>query len=483
MSHDHHHDHHHDRRQLLKAGLGAVAGQVGIPFALNLANIGAAAAQNSSGSDYKALVCLFMHGGNDHGNTVVATSGDSWENYVRLRAEIAMPAPGEKDGLLSIAPANLAVFGNDGLGLALHPSLQRTRALFQAGKVAILANVGPLIEPTTIDDYQRRLTRIPQRLFSHNDQQSTWQTFSPEGSQSGWGGRMVDRFASSANSAASFFSAITPGSHAGAWLSGRQTSPYTIPSSGRIGIRQVDQNLGGIVNHGQPLRDLLMLDRSNAGYLEQTLAHLNQRTLRYQRTLQDGLVAEDHAALQPVPDYPGTPGTKNALAIQFRMIGRIIASRHNIGVRRQVFFVQLGGFDTHAHQKFTHARLLSHVDQALGYFNDQMRALGVEDQVTLFTASDFGRTMSVNGNGTDHGWGSHHFILGGAVDGGKLYGRFPVFGIEAGQDARGRLVPRYSVEQYAAGLGEWFGLSQGELMEVLPNLRNFGNDRLHFMRT
>ena len=205
--------------------------------------------------------------------------------------------------------------------------------------------------------------------------------------------------------------------------------------------------------------------------------------MRYQRTLQDELVAEDHAALQPVPDYSGTPGTKNALAIQFRMIGRIIASRHNIGVRRQVFFVQLGGFDTHANQKIMHARLLSYVDQALGYFNDQMKALDVEDQVTLFTASDFGRTMSGNGNGTDHGWGSHHFILGGAVDGGKLYGRFPVFGIEAGQDARGRLVPRYSVEQYAAGLGQWFGLSQGELMEVLPNLRNFGNDRLHFMRT
>lgn len=480
--HDHDHDHHHDRRTLLKAGLGVAGGQVGIPFALNLANMGVAAAQSSGNSDYKALVCLFMHGGNDHGNTVVATSGSSWENYTRLRGDIALPAPGETNGLLTINPANLATFGNTGLGLALHPSLKRTRSLFHDGKLAILANVGPLIEPTTAEEYQRHLTRIPRRLFSHNDQQSTWQTFSPEGSQHGWGGRMMDRFASSANASASFFSAIAPGSHAASWLTGRQTSPYTIPISGRIGIRQVDHNLGGIPNQGQPLRDLLGLDRSNAGYLEQTLAHLNQRTLKYQRIVQDGLVGDDHAALQAIPDYPGNPGVPNALAQQFRMIGRIIASRHNIGVRRQVFFVQMGGFDTHANQNLVHTRLMSYIDQALGYFNDQMKALGVEDQVTLFTASDFGRTMSGNGNGTDHGWGAHHFILGGAVNGGRLYGHFPGFGIAAGQDARGRLVPTYSVEQYAAGLGEWFGLSRGELLETMPNLGNFGNTRLDFMR-
>lgn len=486
MSHNHdHHDHEHDhgRRRLLRAGCAAVAGQVGIPFALNLANMGAAAAQSSGNNDYKALICLFLHGGNDQANSIVATQGDSWTNYTRLRQEIALAAPSESNGLLPISPANLAEYDNAGLQLALHPRLTRSRALFQEGKLAILSNVGPLVEPTTAEAYKQRSTRVPRRLFSHNDQQSTWQTFSPEGSQMGWGGRMVDRFASSFNANASFFGAIAPGINPSPWLAGAQTSPYSIPLTGHIGIRQVERNLGGIPNDGQPLRELLMLDRSGAGPLEHTLALLNQRTLHYQKRVQEGLVAEDDAGLLAVPDYFDSPGQKNTVAQQLRLIARIIASRNNLGVRRQVFFVQLAGFDTHSDLTFMHNRLLGRLDQALGYFADQMKALGVENQVTLFTASDFGRSMASNGNGSDHGWGAHHLIVGGAVNGGRLYGRFPTFGIDAGHDTNGRLVPRYSVEQYAACLGEWFGLSRSELHETLPGLINFGNDRLNFMRT
>lgn len=481
--HDHHHDHDHapSRRALLKGGLATVAGQAAIPFALNLANMGAAAAQ-TNGNDYKALICLFLKGGNDHSNTVIATNGDSWNNYQSLRSNIALPAAGETNGVLPITPGNLSQYGNAGLTLALHPNLKATSALFKSGKLAVVSNVGPLIEPTTADEYRRGQKRVPSRLYSHNDQQSTWQTFSPEGSQIGWGGRLVDRFNSSFNASNSFFSAVAPGSSPDPWLTGAQTIPYAIPSSGRIGITQIDANLGGIQGGGQALRDLLMQDRTQAGHLEHTLSLLQQRTIRYQKILEDALVPENHPSLLAVENYPNS-AVPSALMAQIRMIARIIASRDRLNVRRQVFFIEIGGFDTHNDLVQLHGNLMARLDQAIDFFARQMAALNVENNVTLFTASDFGRSNVNNGSGSDHGWGSHHFVVGGAVNGGKVYGKFPVFGIDAGHDVRGRLVPGHSVEQYAAALGTWFGLSTSELMEALPNLGNFDRQALRFMKT
>ncbi|MDO4906125.1 MAG: DUF1501 domain-containing protein [Lautropia sp.] len=473
------HSHSHSRRHLLKSGLGlAVSGPAA--FALNLANMNAAVAQTAG--DYKALVCLFMHGGNDHANTVVATNGDSWKNYQAMRGgTIALAAPGSGgNALLPITPGNLASFGNSGLTLGLHPRLSKTQALFQARKLAIISNVGPLVEPTTAEQYRYMQTRVPRRLFSHNDQQSTWQTFSPEGNAAGWGGRMVERLASTHNASALFASAISAGGSPAAWLAGRQISPYSIPTEGAIGV----QFLGdmGIGAREQALRAVLNAERSG-NLLAQTFANLHRRTLDYQSTLQQGLIDENHSSLLAVPDLAESAGTKNPLAIQMRLMARVIASRNSIGIRRQIFFLNMPGFDTHDDQQYAHTRLMGQLDQALDYFDRQMTALGMQNQVTLFTASDFGRNMVSNGGGTDHGWGSHHFILGGAVDGGRLYGRFPTFGVDAGDDVGGRLVPQYSVEQYAAVLGRWFGLTQSELYDALPNLMNFPRDSgLGFMK-
>ncbi len=472
------HSHSPSRRQLLKSGLG-LAATGPAAFALNLAHIGAASAQTAS--DYKALVCLFLHGGNDQANTIIATSGEAWNNYRTIRGDtIALGAPGSgANGVLPITPGNLAAYDNSGLSLALHPRLTQTRALFQQRKLAILSNVGPLIEPTTAEQFRQMQTRVPRRLFSHNDQQSTWQTFSPEGNAAGWGGRMLDRLASSHNASAMFASAISPGSSADPWLAGQRIKPYSVPTTGPVGIQMISYLARPQVSDA--LTQLLKQGR-NDNLLAQTYGEYHSRTLDYQTRLQQALVAEDAAGLLEAPNLAGST-SKNPLALQMRVIARMIASRNNLGVRRQIFFLGLPGFDTHDSQISTHDRLLSQLDQALAYFDQQMTALGVQNQVTLFTASDFGRSMVSNGSGTDHGWGSHHFILGGAVNGGNLYGRFPTFGINAGDDVNGRLVPQYSVEQYAAVLGQWFGLTQSELYDTLPNLISFPRDAgLNFMK-
>lgn len=475
------HTHDTTRRQLLKSGL-AVAATGPAAFALNLAHMNLAAAQSSSTNDYKALICLFMHGGNDQGNTIIATNGDSWKNYEDMRGgTIALGAPGAaRHAVLPFQPANLSAFGNSGVQLALHPRLPKTRELFRQRKLAIISNVGPLIAPTTAEEYRQNITRTPARLYSHNDQQSCWQTFSPEGNSPGWGGRMVDLLMSQYNAPATFASAIAPGNRAESWLVGRQSRPYSMPSQGAIGIPITGSLRQKVV--GDAFRAIITAQRDD-NILAQTYTEMYQRSLAHQQQLQESLVAEDHPSLLKVPGLPDSPRTPNPLAVQMRVVARMIASRHQLGVRRQVFFLSLPGFDTHDSQVNTQAWLFGQLDQALDYFDQQMKALGVVNQVTLFTASDFGRGMVSNGTGTDHGWGGHHFVYGGAVNGGNLYGQFPTFGFDVGQDVRGRLVPQFSVEQYAAELGRWFGLTQSELHDVLPNLINFPrNSGLNFMK-
>jgi uncharacterized protein (DUF1501 family) len=463
------------RRQFLRtASRLAFLGPAGAPFALNLAAIGAAAAQ-SVGS-YRALVCVFLFGGNDQGNTVLATDPDSWREYRRLRgagSSIALPAPGEANGVLPIAP----VTPQAGRAFALHPGMGPMKQLFDTGRAAIVANVGPLVVPLTRAVYESGSAPRPRNLFSHSDQQSTWQAHAPEGASVGWGGRLGDILGST-NSTRAFTAISVSGS--AVWLSGRDTMQYQVGTNGANGISGIEGSLFGSSAAAGALRSIVTADSPNL--IARTHAQVARRAIDAQASLAAGMLPE--SALEPLPVVPG--GGENPLAAQLRVVARMIGGRASLGVQRQVFFVSLGGFDTHDAQLGNQARLLATLAQAAEYFDRQMAspAVNAANEVTLFTASDFGRTGTSNGDGTDHGWGSHHFVVGGAVRGGDIYGRFPAIGSGTEDDVgNGRLLPAVSVDQYAATLGRWFGVSDVELDDVLPNLRNFTTRDLGFLNT
>jgi uncharacterized protein (DUF1501 family) len=463
------------RREFLRtSSLLSVLGPAGVPFALNLASIGAAAAQTAD--DYRALVCVFMFGGNDHHNMVLATDNTSWAEYVRLRSTapdpIALPAVGAAGGVLPIVPNT----PQSGRAFALHPNLGPVQALFDAGRAAVVANVGPLLAPMTRAQYSNGSVPRPPKLFSHNDQQSTWQAYAPEGARYGWGGRMGDLLAS--RNAASTFTCMSVSGNA-VWLAGQSTLQYQVGSNGGIPIQGLSGSLFGSSTAASVLRSVVTADRPHL--FEREINRVTTRSIDAQVALNEAMLPA--ASLEAVPLVPGTTQA-NALAAQLLTVARVIGGRAALGAKRQVFFVSIGGFDTHDNQRVNQGNLLLRLGQALEYFDRLMAspAVGALNDVTLFTASDFGRTLTSNGDGTDHGWGAHHFVSGGAVRGKDIYGRYPVIGVNTDDDVgQGRLLPGLSVDQYAATLARWFGLSDDQLADVFPNLRNFPSSDLGFM--
>ncbi|MFN7570213.1 MAG: DUF1501 domain-containing protein [Betaproteobacteria bacterium] len=473
------------------AGLGA-----GTPLALNLAALGSAAAQGAP--DYKALVCVFLFGGNDSYNTVLATDSASWSAYAAARTQapepIALAPPGTAadatapagspaalGGVLPIVPATTQA----GRTFALHPQLAPLTPLWGAGRLAVVANVGPLIAPTSKAQYGAQSVPLPARLFSHNDQQSTWQSGGTEGAREGWGGRIADLIA--ANNGSAIFTAISVAGSA-VWLAGRQVTPYQVGTTGPVRINALTGNLFGATAAAANVNALVAAERT--ALLEGEHAAIVARSIAAEAQLSAALPPAGAAGVpDPTPFVNPLTGNgeTNALAVQLQVVARAIAARSALGAKRQVFFVSLGGFDTHDGQNRNQARLLGQLAHALAYFDGALANVNGADlraSVTTFTASDFGRTLTSNGDGTDHGWGAHHFLLGGAVRGGDLYGRFPTVGLNHGDEVgSGRLLPAVAVDQYAATLGKWFGLGATQLDDVLPNLRNFNLRDLGFLRT
>jgi uncharacterized protein (DUF1501 family) len=502
------------RRELLRRGtaLGltpaALSGLGG--FGLSLAAMGPAAAANATG--YKALVCLFLAGGNDAYNTVLATDSSSWSAYGAARGSdaegIALASVGTAPshaqgaslhqrlgGVLPIVPIT-----SQGRTMAVHPALASVRDLFASGRVAVVSNVGPLKGPTTKAAYLAGTAPRPPKLFSHNDQQSMWQSFAPEGTAPGWGGMMADLMMSS-NGRANFTSISMGGNNP--WLAGHGARAYQLAPTGAIRIGGADGTLFGSADAQRKMLAMMRAPRNNS-VIEREHAAAVARSIDAEAMLSTAMPGQG--------DGPwGTPGLPmgkpdpllqyrdpesgqlmpNPVAMQLQAVARMVASRNALGMARQIFFVGVDGFDVHDAQASRHTRLLAQVAHAMSYFDKVTAQMGVDERVTTFTASDFGRNLSSNGDGCDHGWGGHQFVLGGAVRGGDVYGRLPLYGTADGyggfnsddQLSGGALLPAIGVESYAATLGKWFGLTDSELLAVMPGLSawNPSQRNLRFM--
>ncbi|RMX14898.1 DUF1501 domain-containing protein [Vandammella animalimorsus] len=452
-------------------------GQLGLagaaaPWAMNLAAISEAAAFNAGG-DYKALVCVFLYGGNDNGNTLIRVDDAGYASYAQMRMEFATPRA-------SLAATTLAASAGQPSGqrFALAPQLSGLKKLYDQGALAIQQNVGPLIVPTTLEQYRRRSVPLPPKLFSHNDQQSVWQSSHAEGSVKGWGGAIGD-LALSSGATDSTFACISAAGQA-VFISGQSALTYRISTQGAARVRDFNNQTGGCARTQQcvdVLRELVTEARPHM--LEEELNRMMRRSMAASDKVDAMLAIGTEDKVSDIPD--------TNLGKQLAIVARLIAGNRAIGVRRQVFFVSMTGFDDHALLATRHPEKLTELNDALVGFYESMRKLNMADQVTAFTASEFGRCMVTNGNGSDHGWGSTHMVLGGAVKGG-IYGKTPIYHVDADFDpstgldvGQGRMIPTASVDEYAATLARWFGVSDSEMRLIVPNIGNFASSNLGFL--
>lgn len=462
-------------RRLFLKGIGASAlvssAMTGIPAAFS--------AHAADVSGYKALVCVFLLGGLDSHDVLLPSDAASYEDFRRIRQSFlsVQGASRARENLLTLNPTNAASLG--GRQMALPPEMPMLKSLFDQGDAAIVSNVGPLIEPTTRTTFDNGAARLPARLFSHNDQQVTWQASAPEGAQFGWGGLFADAvLAAGANGGSAQFATIAS-EEVGPFLTGRTAFPYRVTTDGAPTAELIeDLNFGASGDERAFLERVRAQLRSTSfrgdHVLEQDVANAVRNGLDNNETFIQARQAGGSALNTAFPASP--------LANQLRAVAQTIAVRSSLQADRQIYYVGLGGFDTHSEQARTLPALLGQIDGAVSAFHSAMGELGLLQEVTLFTATDFGRTLAVNGDGTDHGWGGHQFVVGGAVKGNTIYGQVPPSTV--GHDADtggGRLIPTISVEQYAAPLGRWFGLTDAELAVALPNLRNFDSNTIDIL--
>jgi uncharacterized protein (DUF1501 family) len=472
------------RAFLRRSGQLALSGTA-LPFALNLAAMGEAAAFNAPAGDYKALVCVFLFGGNDYANTLITYDDPSYNLYNTIRGGGA----GQTAGGVALAKSALTATRlipttppTDALGAttreyAMHPAMTGLANLFNTGKAAVQLNVGPLVVPLTRAQYEssnRTLYPRPPQLFSHNDQQSVWQSSSPEGSTVGWGGNLGDLSIGNALNSNSLFTCMSVSGNT-VLLAGDTALQYQVSTSGAIKIRPATD---GSVYGSSSVRSTIdaLIREARTHKLENEYNVVTSRALTAEASVTSAL------ALTPPTTVFGTDG----LSSQLKMVARLIKGRSTLGARRQVFFVSMGGFDLHDNLVEQQAIVMARLSTAMTAFYNATDEMGVANQVTTFTASDFGRTLASNGDGSDHGWGSHHFVVGGAVNGKQFYGVAPPVSVSdtksggvylpenAWHVGQGRLLPRTSTDQYAATLAKWFGVSDAEMSGVLPKIMNFG---------
>jgi uncharacterized protein (DUF1501 family) len=441
------------RRAFLKASATMGVAGAAAPFVTTLAGIGEAAA--AVATDYKALVCVFLYGGNDYANTLTPYDQASYDIYQKLRPALAY-SRAQLDAT-ALTPLTAVAGGRQ---YALAPALAPLLPIFNAGKLAPVMNVGTLTQPTTKAQYQARSVALPPKLFSHNDQQSYWQASNPEGATSGWGGRLGDLLASGNGQAQ--LTCVNASGNA-VFVAGRTAIPYSVTSSGPIALSG-NSTLFGSAAGSTALKALMTGSRANI--------FENEHSKVSKRSLDTGALVT--TSLAAAPTFTTVYPTGNSLADQLKIVARMISVSSELGAKRQVFFVSTGGFDLHDNLVAQQPVLLGNVAAAMEAFYKHTVELGISDKVTTFTGSDFGRTLVPNVDGSDHGWGSMHFVMGGAVKGRNIYGKPPEFANNGADDVgQGRLLPSTSVDQYASTLATWFGVSTGEMSTVLPNIGNY----------
>jgi uncharacterized protein (DUF1501 family) len=450
------------RRAFLRRA--AALSSAGLASRLDFINaIGAANAQ--AATDYKALVCVFMFGGNDGNNTVIPLDSAGYAQYATARPS-ASGIQLAQASLLPIQPANT------GTPLGLHPALAQVRTLFTQNKAAVLANVGTLLAPTSQAQYAAG--QRPLSLYSHSDQQAQWQSsISSAAAGTGWGGRLADSVA--AYNAGTGFPVVTSLDGTVLFTTGTTSAPLTIPVAGSFA-------LAGYSGTAAANARLAALQQLQASDLANTYAAganaIGRQALQLSATV-NPILASTTSTIAPL-----FAGLSTTTAKQLYQVAKLIEARAVTGAKRQIFFVQLGSFDTHNDQLNRQQNLFAELDPALKAFYDATVALGVGSQVTTFTLSDFGRTLQpASGGGTDHAWGSHHFIIGDAVKGGSLYGKYPQLVLAGPDDAEkeGRWIPTTAVDQYGATLARWFGVAPSQLQAVFPNLGRFATSDLGFL--
>ncbi|MEE9321242.1 MAG: DUF1501 domain-containing protein [Granulosicoccus sp.] len=450
------------RRRFLRTGTQVIAGAglaLGADPALTLAQ--AADGGLDTNGDYRALVCVYLQGGCDGFSLLVPTGNAEYHAYASSRGQLAISRNNliELDDLTGNSPP-----------AGLHTSASALQPLFNDGRLAMIANIGNLVEPTSKEAYENGSAIVPTQLFSHSDQEIQWQQLQGRNrGQEGWGALAADYL--SAYQSRDYLTSISlAGSNY--WQAGTGQRPFSMTESGVLKYA----GLGQVSDWERPRTEAFkrVLDLPRRHVFTRAYADLQKRAMSI--TTELGAVLESNAGLL------GESPIENELAAKLGMVAQLIAAQDKLGMRRQIFYVRMTGFDVHDNQNREQPELFAQLAEALAYFQDALDELGQSENVTTFTASDFGRSLTSNGDGTDHGWGNHLMAMGGAVRGGRIYGTMPRLEVD-GPDSvhNGRILPTLSASQYASTLLRWLGLDDSQLDHVLPNLGNFPTRDLGFM--
>ncbi len=454
------------RRDLLRMSC-CTAGALGVAASFDRFGLINALAQ--APSDYRALVCIFLFGGNDANNLLIPTDTAGYANYINYRGTVASGGLGlDQSTLLPIASKTQQ---NGQTSFGLHPNLPEVQALYTSGKLAFLANVGPLSQPVTRAQYQANSLPVPANLFSHADQQNQWQSLELDGFyKTGWAGRLADNLASLNPGAV--FPPITSVAGSAIFCTGQQTSPYAIIPGTTPGLTGFD-NSASATARLQALQQLLTFDTGVS--LIQSASSVTSNSLADSKILSAAL-----ASATPLTTVFPATGIGN----QLKQVAQLLSVRSALSLNRQVFFCSLGGFDTHSNQIATQQTLFSQLSSALNAFYNATVEINLAQNVTSFTMSDFSRTYQpASDGGSDHAWGSVQMMMGGAVSGGDIYGTLPVFSPGGPSDVgtNGRWIPTTPIDQYGATLAKWFGVPAGDFAAIFPNLANFPTQTLPFL--